>query len=105
MNYDKLEKTLIKAKEAAIEASKGEDGGTANMDTVTIRLPRASEKKIQSIAGRVGLHINKIDWFGVRYFVYPPACGQGNSRVRATEAMQKIFKEAGYETLMFSMMD
>jgi hypothetical protein len=46
MNYKKFQETLIKAKMAAIKAAKGDDGGTANLDTVTISLPRAREEKV-----------------------------------------------------------
>jgi len=105
MDYKKLTQDLIKAKQAAIEAAKGDDGGSANLDTVTIELIRAREEKVEKAANEAGLHASKIKWIGVRYFIYPPACGQGNARVRATEAMQKALKEAGYETLMYSQMD
>jgi hypothetical protein len=105
MNYKKLQETLIKAKMAAIKAAKGDDGGTANLDTVTISLPRAREEKVIRAAADVGIHVSKSNWLGVRYFIYPPACGQGNARVRATEAMEKMLKEAGYDTLMYCRMD
>ena len=105
MDYIKLTKDLINAKLAAIEAAKGDDGGSANLDTVTIRLPRAREVNIKKAAKEAGVHVSKIDWIGVRYFVFPPACGQGNARVRATEAMKKVLHEAGYETLMYSKID
>ena len=105
MNYKNLKEILIKVRQAAIEAAKGEDGGTANLDTITIELPRAREEKVIKAAAEAGLHVSKINWIGVRYFVYPPACGQGNARVRATEAMKKVLNEAGYNTLMYCKMD
>jgi hypothetical protein len=105
IDYRKLTEDLRKARIAAQEASKGEDGGTANLDTVTIELPRAREERVEQAAADAGLNVSKINWIGVRYFIYPPACGQGNARVRATRAMQKVFDDAGYKTLMYQQMD
>jgi hypothetical protein len=105
IDYKKLTANLIKAKEAAEEAAKGEDGGSANLDTMTIKLPRANEKKVIEAVQAAGLHASKINWIGLRYFIYPPACGQGNSRVRATEAMKKVMQEAGWDVLMYCKID
>ncbi len=105
MDYKKLTDDLIKAKEAAIEAAKGKDGGTANLDTVTIELPRAREDKVHQAADAAGLNVFKLNWFGPRYFVYPPACGMGDSRVRATEAMRDVLRDAGYRTMMYQKSD
>jgi hypothetical protein len=106
MDYKKLAEDLIKARLAAEEAAKGEDGGTANLDTMTIRLHRANEKKVIEAVKAAGLHtLGKRQWLGPCYFIGPPNCGQGNSRVRATEAMEKVMKEAGYEALMYCQMD
>ena len=105
MDYVKLKETLIKVREAAIESAKGEDGGTANLDTITVELPHARETKVEQIASEAGLHASKTNWIGVRYFIFPPSCGQGNARVRATEAMKRVLNEAGYSTLMYCRMD
>lgn len=100
IDYKKLTDDLIKAKIAAEEAAKGEDGGTANFDRMTIKLPRASENKVVEAVRKAGLSCNKIDWLGPRYFIYPPKCGQGNSRYRAVQAMAKVMREAGYDVLV-----
>ena len=106
MNYKKLTEDLIKAKLTAIEAGKGEDGGTANLDTMTIRLPQEIEKKVIEAVKAAGLYTSgRNNWIGPCYFIGPPPCGQGNARVRATEAMHKVMKEAGYEVLMYCRMD
>lgn len=106
MDYKKLTEDLIKARLAAEEAAKGEDGGSANRDTMTIKLPRANEKKVMEAVKDAGLYTRgRQNWIGPRFFISPPACGQGNSRVRATEAMEKVMKEAGYDVLMYCQID
>jgi len=106
VDYERLVEYLIDARLAAVKAGKGEDGGTSNLDTMTIRLPQANEKKVIEAVKTAGLHTSgKRQWLGPCYFIGPPNCGQGNSRVRATEAMEKVMKEAGYEVLMYCQMD
>jgi hypothetical protein len=106
IDYKKLTEDLKKARAAAIEAAKGEDGGTANLDTMTISLPGARENKVIEAVTNAGLHTSgRQEWIGPRYFICPPSCGQGNSRVRATTAMLKVMREAGWEVLMYEQMD
>lgn len=105
MDYKKLKDVFILARDAAIEAAKGKDGGSANLDTVTIELPRAHEEKVIQAAESAGLNAAKINWFGPRFFIYPPKCGIGDSRVMATEAMRDVFKSAGYMTMMYHQLD
>lgn len=106
MDYKKLTENLIKARIAAEEAGKGEDVGTANRDTMTIKLPMANQKKVIEAVKAAGLYTRgRTKWIGSRYFIGPPPCGQANSRVRATRAMEKVMEEAGYQTLMYCRMD
>lgn len=105
IDYKKLTADLIKARVAAEEAAKGEDGGTANLDTMTIKLPNAFEASVLKAVKAAGLYASKRKWLGSRYFIYPPKCGQGNSRVRATEAMRNVMREAGWDVLMYCQMD
>ncbi len=106
IDYKKLTADIIKAKEAAIEAGKGEDSGTANLDTMTIKLPRANEKKVIEAVKAAGLYTRgRREWIGSRFFILPPTCGRGNSRVRATEAMRNVMREAGWDVLMYCQMD
>lgn len=104
-DYKKLTEDLIRARLAAEEAAKGEDGGTANLDTMTISLPHARENKVIGAVEKAGLSCSKIDWLGPRYFIYPPKCGQGNSRNRAVEAMKKVMNEASWDVLTYYQMD
>lgn len=104
-DYAKLTEDLKRAKEAGEIAARGEDGGTANLDRVTIRLPGAIEKKVIEAVKAAGLYTSgKREWVGTRYFISGPG-GQGNSRVRANEAMEKVLEDAGYSVLIYSQMD
>ena len=106
IDYKKLEQDLIKAKDAGIEAGKSEDGGSANMDCVFLKLPRAREVKVIEAIKRSGLHCRqKVKWIGYGYMISPIACGQGNSRYRAMEAMKKSLKDDGYDVLGFYRAD
>lgn len=101
VDYKKLIADLIKAKQAAEIAAIGDDGGTANFDTMTIKLPLANEKKVLEAIRKAGLSGYKSDWLGPRYFISPPRCGQGNARTRAVEAMAKVMREAGWDVLIY----
>ena len=106
MDYEKLTTDLIKAKNKAKEAAKGEDGGTANSDSVFIILPRAREVKVLDAICSAGLHCTgKTYWIGNGYLISPPGGGQGNSRARAMEAMTESLKEDGYDVLGYYQMD
>ena len=106
IDYAKLTNDLIQAKNAAIDAAVGDDGGSANLDTMTISLPRAREKKVLDAIKDAGLYCQgKSEWIGPRYFIQPPAGGQGNSRVRAVDAMAKVMKVAGYDVLVYHRTD
>lgn len=104
--YDKLTKDLIEAREACIEAGKGEDGGTANLDSVFLTLPRWREEKVLEAIRKAGLYSRcKTKWIGEGYMISPIKCGQGNSRARAMEAMKKVLSKKGYDVLGFYQMD
>ncbi len=104
-DYKKLTEDLVQAKAAGEVAARGEDGGTANLDRITIKLLGAREQKVIEAVEAAGLHtMGKTEWIGPRYFISGPG-GQGNSRVRANEAMRKVLEEAGYNVLIFHKMD
>lgn len=106
IDYKKLTEDLINAKEAAKEAIIGEDGGTANLDSMTIALPGAREEKVIQAVKDAGLYTRgRRQWIGTRYFISPPIGSQGNDRVRQVEAMCKVMREAGYDILMYQQMD
>jgi hypothetical protein len=104
-DYKKLTEDLRRAKQAGVIAAQGEDGGSANLDCITLGLPGAIEKKVIEAVDAAGLHTSgKTKWIGTRYFLSSPG-RQGNSRVRANEAMKKVLEEAGYDVLIFNKMD
>jgi hypothetical protein len=104
--YNKLAEDLIEAREASIEAGKGDDGGAANLDRVFLRLPRWREDKVLETIKKAGLYCRaKTDWIGSGYMISPVSCGMGNSRARAMEAMKKVLSEKGYDVLGYYQMD
>ncbi|SHJ64883.1 hypothetical protein SAMN05444401_3568 [Clostridium amylolyticum] len=104
--YNKLTKDLIEASAASTEAGKGEDGGTANLDSVFLRLPNWREEKVIEAIKRAGLYcIGKTQWIGEGYMISPICCGQGNSRARAMQAMKKVLTDKGYDVLSYYQMD
>jgi len=106
MDYKKLEQDLIKAKNAGVEAAKGEDGGTANMDSVFLCLPKTREIKVLEAIKNAGLYCRKkTKWIGVGYMISPVKCGQGNSRARAQKAMLDSLESDSYKVLGFYKMD
>lgn len=106
VDYKKLTEDLIKAKEAAKEAVRGEDGGTANLDSMTIALPGAREEKVIQAEKDAGLYTRgRRQWIGTRYFISVPIAAQGNDRCRQVEAMCKVMREAGYDILMYEQAD
>jgi len=106
MDYKKLTEDLIKAKQAAIEAAEGDDGGSANLDAMTLRVPYTRESKVVEAIKEAGLFCRgRSEWIGPYYFIQPPKCGQGDSRYRAVTAMAKAMEQAGYSVLVYHQMD
>jgi hypothetical protein len=104
-DYKKLTEDLKRAKEAGEIAARGEDGGTANLDTLTLSIPRANERKVIEAVNAAGLHTRgRREWIGPRFFINGPG-GQGNSNVRAVEAMEKVLTGAGWDVLIYRQMD
>ena len=104
-DYKKLTEDLIKARIAGEEAAKGDDGGTANLDTMTIKLPNARESKVIEAVEKAGLYTRgKREWLGPRYFISGPG-GQGNSNYRAVKAMTQFMRQAGWDVVTYCQMD
>jgi hypothetical protein len=104
--YSQLAIDLKESVKMAIEAAaKVDDGGSANLDSVFIQLPRFNEEKtIQAIYG-AGLSGFKTVWMGITGFIINPPCvGQGDKRNRAMEIMKDCLKEK-YQVFSFYQMD
>ena len=106
IDYKKLEETAKLAFDKGAEAAKGEDMGTCNLDSTFLVIPRANEEKTITALKAGGLSANKTSWMRTTgYMIYPPKCGQGDSRVRACRAVEQTFKNAGYEVFSYEQMD
>ncbi len=107
MDYSKLLQSLKKARLAGIEAAEGDDGGSANLDSVFLQVPRCREEKVLSVIRGAGLFcLYKTKWMGIPgYLIDPVGCGQGNSRYRAAEAMTKSLQEDGFQAMTYYQMD
>ena len=105
-DYQKLTEDLIEAKEKALESVVGDDGGSANLDCLTISLPRLKEEKVIEAIEKSGLKTSgKHTWIGQRYFIYAPHGSQGNDNTSQIEAMYEYLKSKGYNVLIYYQVD
>ena len=104
----KLIDDLKRANEKAKEAFKGDDGGTCNLDSVTIKLRRWTEKEIKEASTASGVRIsdklNSTYWNGYRFLSFETK-GQANERTRMTEAAYKEMRILGYDVSMYYYAD
>ena len=98
-NWNKLIEDLKVAKKLAREASKWEDGGTANLDYVYIRLPYARERKVKEVLEEAGLYVSKVShpYYGMHFKIVGVCGGQGNANIRANNAVKDYLKSQGWE--------
>lgn len=97
---------LLNAVNSAAMLDDTPDGGTCNLDSVTVKISIPAnlaaqtwvrlEKMLARDCGRM--------WKGY-YMVDIPLSGQGNRRTRMTEAACKSLKSAGYNAAMFYQID
>jgi len=106
-NYDKLVADLHYANDVACQATaKISDGGTANRDSVFLRLPRARERSVLAAIHKAGLYCRrKSQWLRQGYFITPTSGGQGDKRAKAVEIMAKTLNDRGWDALTFEQMD
>jgi hypothetical protein len=97
---------LVEARKIGEEAAKGDDGGSANLDSVFLEVPRLKEETVICLIKSAGLSTwGRTSCFRMTgYMIYPPG-GQGNSRARAAEAMTKHLRNKGYHALTYCKMD
>ncbi|WP_425622971.1 hypothetical protein ACPT9H_00285 [Brevibacillus borstelensis] len=107
INYDKLAADLNHANQVACQAVRDiDDGGTANRDSVFLRLPRARERSVLAAIHKAGLYCRrKSQWLGQGYFITPTSGGQGDKRAKAVEIMAKTLNDRGWDALTFEQMD
>lgn len=105
-DYKKLTRDLIEAKDAALKAVMGDEGGSANLDCIALSLPRLREEKVIEAVKEAGLYTRgKTNWIGKRYFISAPHGSQGNDNTKQIEAMRDCLKEKGYDVLIYYQMD
>ena len=105
--YHKLTESLIKASEAAKKAAESiDDGGTANLDSVFLMIPRAREDKVLEAISNAKLRcFGRTQWIGSGFLIDPPVVGQGNKRAKAMVAMKDSLAGDGWSVLGFYKMD
>lgn len=88
LNTVAITEAIKDAAAAATAAGRDEeDGGTCNLDTPAIRLPRLSRKAKDTIEHVSGVRLSKFDaWGSGWYTVLVPLLGQANRRSRMMEA-------------------
>ena len=102
--YTKLTQDLKAAVEAAQAAAVAiDDGGTCNMDSPMVWLPRWNAAKIKEAARAAGTRAYKhrLSWWMFSTGVY----AQGDPRTIAAKAASHLLEERGYRASVFYMMD
>ncbi len=108
LEVNQLTEDLREAKQAAYDAaSKVEDGGTCNLDSVFLELPpRTRTKMIETALEAAELGGCVTTWLSTRgVLIAPPLVGQADRRATAMEAMLSLMKEKGYKVYGYYQMD
>lgn len=104
--YVKLSEDLKKAAQAAREMDFADNGGTCNLDSLKLSLPRFCEKDTLRAIEAAELRGRKTSQFGrTVYLVSTPISAQGNARTQQAEKMRDVMKEAGYDAGVWYQMD
>ncbi len=103
----KLTEDLKKAVEQAKAATEHvDDGGSANMDSVFVRIPRIKEDLVVQAIKDAGCYsLGRTEWIGRGYLISPPVAGQGNKRAKAMEVMKESLSNDGWDVLGFYQLD
>ncbi|WP_218780902.1 hypothetical protein [Paenibacillus amylolyticus] len=106
MDYNKFTEDLKAAHKASQAATEGmQDGGTANLDKVFIRLPRARETKVLEAIKAAGLYCRgKRRWIGDGYMIMVSS-GQASVRDKAVTVFAKELFMNGYDVSAYRQMD
>lgn len=93
----------IEAGKAAAEAVP-DDGGSANLDRVYVRVGRLQEKTIDK-AGITGWMQRATTYHARAFHLSTPFSGQGNRRYAGVQAMYKSLKAEGIDCGVWYQMD
>ena len=104
--YEQLTQDLIEAKNLAVEGDKiVDDGGSANLDSTFLRLPRWNESKVLEAIRNADMFCGKkMKWIGQGYLLSVNT-GMGYKRTVARNIFLKCLREKGYDVLSFDRMD
>ena len=109
MKYTKITNDLKLSDELASKAIEGcDDGGSANLDFVLLKLPYLREAKVVEAITNAGLYcFGKSDfgYLGTGYSITPNGVGQGNTRSIGVEVMCDSLKELGYDATIVYIAD
>ncbi len=97
MNRDDLTKALRKASAAARAAQGTDDGGSCNLDSPVLTIPRMRESTAQFISDDSGVRIEKMSGRSGQWWVRTPTAGQAGMRTRMVEAAAKSLKADGFD--------
>ena len=89
-------------KAAEDRAAVTDDGGTCNMDSVLVRLPRYNADAVTAIAKAQGIHAYKRE---ESFWDIGSLYGQANRNEQAHRAMCESLKADGYQAYMNHRMD
>lgn len=101
-----LNRALVLATLAASEFADAEDGGTCNLDMVTLKI-KIPKKLTQYISVKLEKMLAR-DWGRLwkgYYLVDIPLSGQGNRRTRMAEAACSSLRAAGYDAQVYYQCD
>lgn len=108
---ERLEEILSAGREAAYEMRGTKDGGTCNLDTAVLRLPRVHADTVAEAAKRAAVDVEEAHWLGRCFFVYV-GHGQGACRTAMVEAACRAMEEKieevgrpGWSAEVFYQMD
>ena len=103
---NELNNALINAVNSAAMLDDTEDGGTCNLDMVTLKI-KIPKKLIQYISVKLEKMLAR-DWGRLwkgYYLVDIPLSGQGSRRTRMAEAACQALKDAGYDAQVYYQCD
>lgn len=103
---NELNQALLSAVNAAAMLDNTEDGGTCNLDMVTLKI-KIPKKLTQYISVKLEKMYAR-DWGRLwrgHYVVGIPLSGQGNRRTRMAEAACNSLRAAGYDAQMYYQCD
>lgn len=105
--YAKLADDLKAAAAQGVKVAQiTEDGGTCNMDAVSIELPGWRRAKVEQAAKAADVGCFVWSLWGNKRYVFPiTGVGQANARTAAAEAMRDNLRAAGYNVGMYYQID